>query len=70
MWDRFVCGLKCEAVQKRLLTEKDLTFKKAIELAMLAETAARDVQQLSNSLKVTVVFSQSETSPLLESKSY
>ncbi|KAL3993537.1 DDB1- and CUL4-associated factor 15 [Sarotherodon galilaeus] len=27
--DRFVCGLKCETVQKRLLTEKDLTFRKA-----------------------------------------
>ncbi|KAL7839171.1 hypothetical protein SRHO_G00258290 [Serrasalmus rhombeus] len=58
--DRFVCGLKCEAVQKRLLTEDKLTFKKAVEHAVSAETAARDVQQLSHSLKV---------SPLWEGKS-
>lgn len=58
--DRFVCGLKCEAVQKRLLTEENLTFKKAVEHAVSAETAARDVQQLSNLLKVNAVFSQGE----------
>uniref|UniRef100_A0AAR2J5F9 Retrotransposon gag domain-containing protein n=1 Tax=Pygocentrus nattereri TaxID=42514 RepID=A0AAR2J5F9_PYGNA len=45
--DRFVCGLMCEAVQKRLLTEDKLTFKKAVEHAVSAEIAARDVQQLS-----------------------
>ena len=45
--DRFVCGLKSETVQKRLLTEKDLTFHKAVEYAVSAETATRDVQQLS-----------------------
>ncbi|KAL7834748.1 hypothetical protein SRHO_G00289950 [Serrasalmus rhombeus] len=58
--DRFVCRLKCEAVQKRLLTEDKLTFKKAVEHAVSAETAACDVQQLSNSLKVNAVFSQVE----------
>ena len=56
--DRFVCGLKCETVQKRLLTEKDLTFTKAVDYAVSAETAARDIQQLSSSLKVNAVFAQ------------
>lgn len=56
--DRFVCGLKCETVQKRLLTEKDLTFQKAVDHAVSAETAACDVQQLSSSLKVNAVFPQ------------
>ncbi|XP_048854231.1 uncharacterized protein K02A2.6-like [Brienomyrus brachyistius] len=56
--DRFVCGLKCEMVQKRLLTERDLTFQKAVDYAVSAETAARDVQQLSSSLKVNAVLSQ------------
>lgn len=56
--DRFVCGLKCETVQKRLLTEKDLTFQKAVDYAVSAETAARDIQQLSSSLKVNAVFAQ------------
>ncbi|XP_063076975.1 uncharacterized protein LOC134466977 [Engraulis encrasicolus] len=58
--DRFVCGLKSEAVQKRLLTEDKLTFKKAVEIAVSAETAARDVQQLSNSLKVHAVSSKDD----------
>lgn len=57
--DCFVCGLKCETVQKCLLTEKDLTFQKAVDYAVSAETAARDVQLLSSSLKVNAVFSQS-----------
>ncbi|KAL2088046.1 hypothetical protein ACEWY4_016874 [Coilia grayii] len=48
--DRFVCGLKT----------KELTFQKAVEHAVLAETAAWDVQQLSSFLKVNAVFSQSE----------
>ena len=56
--DRFVCGLKCETVQKRLLTEKDLTFEKAFDYAVSAEIAARDVQQLSSSLKVNAVMAQ------------
>lgn len=56
--DRFVCGLKCETVQKRLLTEKDLTFRKAVDYAVSAETATREVQQLSGSLKVNAVLSQ------------
>ena len=58
LWDRFVCGLKCETVQKRLLTEKDLTFKKAVDYAVLTEMAARDIQQLSSSLKKNAVVSQ------------
>ena len=53
--DRFVCGLKTETVQKRLLTEKDLTFQKAVDYAVSAETATRDVQQLSSSLKVHAI---------------
>ncbi|XP_059929766.1 uncharacterized protein LOC132473577 [Gadus macrocephalus] len=53
--DRFVCGLKTETVQKCLLTEKDLTFQKAVDYAVSAETATRDVQQLSSSLKVHAI---------------
>lgn len=40
--DRFVCGLKCKTVQKCLLTEKHLTFQKAADQAVLAETTACD----------------------------
>lgn len=56
--DRFVCRLKCETVQKRLLNEKDLTFKKAVDYAVSAETAAQDVQQPSSPLKVNALVSQ------------
>ncbi len=50
--DRFVCRLKTGSIQKRLLTEAALTFQKAVEIAVSMETAARESQQLSGSLKV------------------
>lgn len=50
--DRFVCGLKTESTQKRLLTEAALTFKKAVEIAVSMETATRESQHLCGSLKV------------------
>ncbi|XP_048031439.1 uncharacterized protein K02A2.6-like [Megalobrama amblycephala] len=53
--DRFVCGLKTESMQKRLLTEAPLTFQKAVEIAVSVETAARESQQLSGSLKVNAL---------------
>ena len=40
--DRVVCGLANKAVQRRLLQEPTLTFEKALEVALAAETAARD----------------------------
>ena len=44
--DRFVCGLRTESTQKRLLTERDLTLAKAVELASGMETAAADAREL------------------------
>jgi len=46
--DRLVCGLRNEAIQKRLLTEEDLTFKRAIDLAVAMETAAKDATELQS----------------------
>ena len=37
--DRFVCGLRHEAIQRRLLSEKDLTHTKAMEIARAMEAA-------------------------------
>ena len=48
--DRVVCGLKSEAIQKRLLTEGDVTLAKAIEIALSMETAQRDAQAFQPSL--------------------
>ena len=42
--DKFVCGLRSEATQRRLLAEKELTFTKAVEIAQGMEAAARDTQ--------------------------
>ncbi len=46
--NRFVCGLKSEAAQNRLLTEKDLTFAKAVEIAPNQELAAANTSQLKS----------------------
>jgi len=37
--DRFVCGLRHETIQRRLLSEKDLTYTKAMEIARAMEAA-------------------------------
>lgn len=58
--DRFVCGLKTESTQKRLLTEAALTFQKAVEIAVSMETATRESQQLSGSLKVNAMSLQEQ----------
>ncbi|KAJ8333797.1 hypothetical protein SKAU_G00411160 [Synaphobranchus kaupii] len=44
--DRFVGGIRNEACQRRLLSENDLTFAKAFEIAVNMETAERDARQL------------------------
>ncbi len=44
--DRLVCGLRSEAIQRRLLTESDLTFKNAMKIAQGMEAAERNAQQL------------------------
>ena len=41
--DRLVCGINDESIQRRLLAESTLTFKKAFELAQGMETASKDV---------------------------
>ena len=37
--DRFICGLRHETIQRRLLSEKDLTYTKALDLARAMESA-------------------------------
>ena len=39
--DQLVCGLRSTGIQKRLLTEADLTYNKAIELALGMEAAEK-----------------------------
>ncbi|XP_060782844.1 uncharacterized protein K02A2.6 [Neoarius graeffei] len=49
--DRLVCSMHNESIQRRLLTEKDLTLQKALELAIAMETASKDAMELQK--KVT-----------------
>ena len=49
--DRFVCGLRSEVIQRRLLAEEELTLKKAYEIAHGMETASRQASELQASTK-------------------
>ena len=44
--DRLVCGLRSESIQKRLLTEDNLTFAKAYDLAQGMEAADKNSKSL------------------------
>ena len=44
--DRLVCGINDASLQKRLLAEPDLSYEKAVELALNAETASQSVREL------------------------
>ena len=44
--DRFVCGLKSKAIQKKLLAEDKLTIARAVELARGMEVAAVESKEL------------------------
>ena len=43
--DLFVCGLRNRAIQKKLLTEKGLTWKMAVDIAKAMESADRQLSQ-------------------------
>ena len=49
--DRIVCGINDAVIQCRLLSEKALTFKTALELAQSMESAAKNLKELSDSSK-------------------
>ncbi|XP_037520686.1 uncharacterized protein LOC119397325 [Rhipicephalus sanguineus] len=49
--DRFVCGLRNEQVQQRLFSEKDLTFKRAFDIALRAENAVEDQKNVKTEFK-------------------
>ncbi|XP_039887198.1 uncharacterized protein K02A2.6-like [Simochromis diagramma] len=47
--DRIVCGIKDDRIQRRLLSEIDLTFDKALSIAVAMETANKNAQDLQTS---------------------
>ena len=44
--DRFVCGLRSASTQKKLLTEENLMYEKAVQIAVSYERAATDTAEL------------------------
>ena len=48
--DRLVCGLHNELIQKRLLSEPDLSLAKASEIAFAMEAAAKDTLELQGNI--------------------
>ena len=43
LWDRLVCCINNDVIQRRLLSESKLQYAKAVELTTILETAAEDV---------------------------
>ncbi|UYV70680.1 K02A2.6-like, partial [Cordylochernes scorpioides] len=56
--DRLVCGLRNEFLVKRLLSEKDLTFEKAVNLALCDESASADASILQEKMPELNVISK------------
>jgi len=49
--DRLVCGLTSESIQRKLLSEANLTLQKATEIATAMEAAAKDATELQGKAK-------------------
>ena len=50
--DRLVCGVNDDQIQRRLLSEAKLTYKRALELAQGLEMAAKNVRELQTSSRM------------------
>ncbi|XP_028416384.1 uncharacterized protein K02A2.6-like [Dendronephthya gigantea] len=60
--DRLVCGLRNEAIQKRILVETSLTFEKALKVAVAMEAATKDLVELRGKAKTELpVYTMRET---------
>ena len=51
--DRLVCGVSDKGLQKRLLAEPQLTFKKAMELSQTHESVTQNAKDLQSTLRVS-----------------
>ena len=59
--DRFVCGLRHETIQRRLLSEKDLTYTKAMEIARAMEAADANAKSFKDAGPAIHKFSSQPT---------
>ena len=61
--DQLVCGLRNDQMQKRLLTELDLTLEKALQIAQGMEAADYSTKALKEPVTVAPVKVYSQTKP-------
>ena len=59
--DRLVCGINDEHIQRRLLAEHSLDFKKALKIATSIETAVKTSRELANQMAKEDVNSKKST---------
>ena len=59
--DRLVCGINDEHIQRRLLAEHSLDFKKALKIATSMETAVKSSGELANQMAKEDVNSEKST---------
>lgn len=52
--DRFVCGLKNKATKRKLLSEKRLTYERAVEIAVSDEMATRDTGEMEQQMTQSI----------------
>ena len=50
--DRLISGVRNAVIQERLLAEKDLTFKSALEIALVLEIADKNARDLAQSSSI------------------
>ena len=70
--DRIVCGISDTRLQKRLLMEKDLTYKSALELAQSWEAAklnAKDIQKQPSGMNLYRIFQDNRSTTCYPSMS-
>ena len=49
-WDKLVCWLRNEAIQKCLLSEKNLTFQEAVETTHTMELVAKNTAEFTGQI--------------------
>ncbi|XP_037528475.1 uncharacterized protein LOC119405707 [Rhipicephalus sanguineus] len=59
--DRFVCGIRDEHLQQRLFAEKDLTFQRALDLALSSESASKQQRGLKGATSSAEVHKTSQS---------
>ena len=66
--NRLVCGLQQETIQRRLLSEMELTYKKAKEISLSMEAAERNTKSFKSSdTPINKLISQTSASVLCKS---